>query len=98
MITHEAILSSSDDMTSFTYGDVTIRFKTPANLVRYVNVKEWDSGYIVCDALYRDAPEPEEEYIDLVPILRNLYFEPAAFLQDIQKVRIEYDDQHIQLQ
>ena len=32
----------------------------------------------------------EEEYIDLVPILENLYFDVDDFLKPIQKVRIEY--------
>lgn len=32
----------------------------------------------------------EEEYIDLIPILENLYFDPDEFLNPIQKVRIEY--------
>ena len=34
--------------------------------------------------------EEEEEYIDLVPILENLYFDADKFLAPIEKVRIEY--------
>ncbi len=34
--------------------------------------------------------EEEEEDIDLVPILQNLYFNVNEFLKPIQKVRIEY--------
>ena len=34
--------------------------------------------------------EEEEEYIDLIPILKNLYFDVDNFLKPIQKVRIEY--------
>jgi hypothetical protein len=34
--------------------------------------------------------EEEEEYIDLVPILENLYFDVEEFLKPIQKVRIAY--------
>ena len=32
-----------------------------------------------------------EEYIDLVPILENLYFDAAEFLKPIRKVMIVYD-------
>ena len=40
-------------------------------------------------AKYRHSEKPEEEYIDLVPILDNLYFDPAAFLAPIKEVRVE---------
>ena len=40
-------------------------------------------------AKYEGADE-EEEYIDLVPILQNLYFDVDEFLEPIKKVRIEY--------
>ena len=35
--------------------------------------------------------EEEEEYIDLIPILENLYFDPDEFLSPIKKVRIDYE-------
>jgi hypothetical protein len=54
-------------------------------------VKRWDAGYIECDAIYRDLEEPVEEYIDLVPILENLYFRPSEFLKDIREVIVRYD-------
>ena len=40
-------------------------------------------------AKYEGCKE-EEEYIDLVPILQNLYFDVDDFLKPIKKVRIEY--------
>ena len=43
----EALLSNNGDMTSFRYGNSNIRFRTPKRLKRYVDVKEWDNGYIV---------------------------------------------------
>jgi len=76
-------------MTSFTYGPHTIRFRTSRHLRRYTNVKEWDKGYLVVDADY-DTLGVVEEYIDLVPILEDLYFDPDAFLTPIREVRIEY--------
>ena len=41
-------------------------------------------------AKYKGLPE-EEEYIDLVPILENLYIDSDEFLKQIEKVRISYD-------
>lgn len=86
-----AILSSEKDFTSFTYGHHHIRFRTSPHLERYTEVKEWDNGYIVCMAKYDNSDEAEEEYIDLVPILRNLYFDPEKFLRPIEKVRVYYE-------
>lgn len=85
----EAILSSCGDMTSFSFGGKKIRFSTPACLDRYVEIKEWDFGYIVVTAKYNGVDE--EEYIDLRPILRNLYIDVESFLKPIKKVRICYD-------
>lgn len=88
---HEAILSSKGDLTTFSFGHHVIRFKTSPHLERYESVKEWDNGYIVCMAKYDTSEQPEEEYIDMVPILRNLYFDPNEFLSPIEKVRVSYD-------
>ena len=35
-----------------------------------------------------DYAEPEEEYIDLVPILQNLYFDADKFLEPIKGVKV----------
>ena len=84
-----AVLSSSGNMTSFSFGPHTIRFRTSERLRRYTKVKEWDHGYLVVDADY-DTLGEVEEYIDLVPTLKNLYFDVDQFLSPIQEVRIEY--------
>lgn len=86
----EAVLSSCGDMTSFAVDDCVIRFKTSRNLLRYEQVLAWDNGYIECLASYDNPPVTEEDYIDLVPILENLYFDPAKFLDGIERVRIQY--------
>ena len=86
--TNEAILSNKEDMTSFKFGNYNIRFRTPSRLKRYTDVKEWDNGYIVVMADY-DGIGITEEYIDLVPILKNLYINPSVFLKPIQTVKIE---------
>lgn len=88
---HEATLSSNGSMTSFSFGPHTIRFRTSRHLKRYLDVSQWDNGYIVCTAQYDNSDESEEEYIDLVPILDNLYFDPEEFLHPIEKVRVCYD-------
>ena len=87
----EAILSSYDGYTVFRYGDYVIRFVAPYSLEKYTSIKEWDAGYIVVMAKYRHNDKPEEEHIDLIPILENLYIDKGEFLKPIKKVRISYD-------
>lgn len=87
---HEAILSSSDGFSSFSFGGYHIRFRAPYSLERYVNVVTWDNGYLVVLAKYKHNPKPEEEYIDLKPILDGLYIDSSTFLKPIKKVRIAY--------
>ena len=86
-----ALLSNQGDMTSFRYGNSNIRFRTPKRLKRYVDVKEWDNGYIVVMADYEGLGETEE-YIDLLPILKNLYINPETFLKPIKSVKIDYHE------
>ena len=87
---HEAVLSSSEGFTAFSFGEYHIRFRAPYSLERYVDVVTWDDGYLVVMAKYKHDPEPEEEYIDLKPILESLYIDPVAFLKPIKNVRIAY--------
>ena len=84
-----ATLSSSGNFTSFSYNGKTIRFRTPASLERYTDVLEWDNGYLVVMAKYKNDPSAEE-YIDLVPILNNLYIDAEQFLKPIKKVSLLY--------
>lgn len=51
--------------------------------------KEWDNGYLVVMAKYSHNNEYEEEYIDLNPILENLYIPSNEFLSKIKEVRIQ---------
>lgn len=87
-----ALLSNQGAMTSFRYGRQNIRFRTSPKLERYTSIKEWDNGYIVVTAKYSGIGEIED-YIDLVPILQNLYIDPRKFLQPIKSVEISYDEQ-----
>ena len=87
----EAYLSNTKNYTVFKYGDYVIRFLAPYSLERYTEVKDWDNGYLVVNAKYVHSDEMEEEYIDLIPILNNFYFEPEQFLKPIKKVSVRYD-------
>lgn len=87
----QAVLSSRDGFTVFQFGKRTIRFRAPYSLEHYTSVKEWDNGYIVAMAKYTHNSQPEEEYIDLVPILKDLYIDAAAFLSPIKGVTVCYE-------
>lgn len=55
------------------------RFK---NTIRYYGIEQlW----------YTHNETPEEEYIDLVPILKNSFFDATAFLTPIKGVRVCYE-------
>ncbi len=90
-ICSQAILSNQGDMTSFRFGNQNIGFRSPKCLKHYVDIKEWDNGYLVVIADY-EGLGLTEEYIDLVPIIESLQIEPQAFLSQIKSVKIgEYD-------
>jgi len=42
-------------------------------------------------AKYEHNEEPEEEYIDLMPILEKLYIDADKFVHKIKKVRVLYE-------
>ena len=87
----EAILSSENEYTIFKYDRHIIRFRAPYSLEKYTKIKEWDNGYLVVRAKYSHNQTEEEEYIDLIPILEDLYYDAYEFLAPIKKVRIQYD-------
>jgi hypothetical protein len=86
---HCATLRNSGEFTIFEFNGQVIRFATSSKLERYTKVLEWDHGYLVVMAKYRNLDEVEE-YIDLLQILKNLYYDADAFLNPIKEVRIEY--------
>ena len=86
-----AILSSNGEYTTFSVGDKTISFLTSKNLERYTRVVRWDEGYMVVMCRMKNRPgEEREDYIDLIPILQNLYIDPDRFLKPIKEVQIRY--------
>lgn len=84
-----AILKNEGEYTIFEFNSQIIRFMTSSKLERYTKVIEWDYGYLVVMAKYKDLDEIEE-YIDLVPILEKLYYDVDKFLQPIKGVKIDY--------
>lgn len=85
-----AYLSNQGEYTSFSYGETKIRFLTGKRLYRYVEIREWDHGYLVVMCRQRDGSD-EEDYIDLLPILSNLYIDSETFLEPIKEVQLRYD-------
>ena len=86
----KAYLSNDKDMIKFQYGNKIIRFRGPYSLEYFTSIKEWDDGYLVVMAKYKHNQNPEEEYIDLVPILENLYIDGSKFWKPIKEVRLAY--------
>lgn len=83
-----AWLSNDNNFTSLECNGHNIRFRTSTRLERYTEIKEWDHGYLVVMAKYEGNDNPEEEYIDLIPILENLYINADEFLKGIKTVKI----------
>ena len=88
--TGTAILSSKNEYTTFSFNGTTLTFLTSKNLERYTEIKAWDNGYIVVMAKNKLKSE-HEDYIDLQPILENLYMNPKSFLSGIKSVEIKYE-------
>ncbi len=87
-----ALLSSDGEYSLFQFRNVTIKFLTGTNLDRYTKILEWDHGYLVVLCRTKSAPDKEEEdYIDLLPILDNLYIDSESFLNPIKDVEVHYE-------
>ena len=86
-----AFLSNNGEYTFFKFRDRVITFLTGKRLEKYTKILEWDNGYIVVLCKNKNENKLEEYYIDLLPILDNLYIEPNKFLAPIKEVEISYD-------
>lgn len=91
IVIEEAYLSNDKEYTIFRYLDYVIRFQAPYSLEKYTEIKKWDKGYLVVMAKYKHNDKPEEEYIDLIPILEKLYIDADKFVDRIKKVSVKYD-------
>ena len=85
-----AFLSNKNEYSTFSFNGTTITFLTSKNLERYTKIKKWDNGYLVVMAKNKSKTE-HEDYIDLEPILKNLYMDSTKFLSKIKGVEIKYD-------
>ena len=86
----KAFLSNDGQYTIFSFRDNRLKFIAPYSLERYESVLQWDNGYLVVMAKYSHNKNAEEEYIDLIPILKDLYINPDDFLKPIKSVEVQY--------
>lgn len=86
-----AFLSNKGEYTFFCFRDRVITFLTGKRLEKYTKILEWDNGYLVVLCKNKGENKLEEDYIDLLPILKNLYIEPNRFLGPIKEVVVDYD-------
>ena len=86
-----SVLTNDGKYTIFEFNNQRIRFITSDKLERYTKIVEWDNGYLVVMAKYKEMPEVEE-YIDLIPILNMLYYDTETFLKPIREVKIYEED------
>ena len=75
-----AVLTNEGEYTVFEFNREKIRFSTSKRLERYTKILEWDHGYLVVKAKYKD--------LDLIPILEDLYYDVDEFLKPIKEVKI----------
>ncbi len=87
-----AYLSNHDGYAFFQYLDKTIMFLIGKSILKYRRIKEWDDGYLVVDEETKDH-QVRESYIDMKPILENLYIDDEKFLASIEKVEVKNDDE-----
>lgn len=91
-----AYLTNNGRYTTFAFQNKKITFLTSKILIKYTKVLNWDNGYIEVLCKKQGKQKAEEDYIDLIPILRNLYIEPSSFIKPIKEVKIKYGrDQEI---
>ena len=85
-----AYLKNDGAFSIFSFDNFRLKFAAPYSLEYYERVLQWDNGYLVVMAKYKHNEKCEEEYIDLLPIMRNLYMKPEEFLNPIKKVEVSY--------
>ena len=80
-----ATLSNDKDIILFKYKNICISFKGPYSLEFFSKVLKYEDGYIEVMTKYKHNTDLEEEYIDLKPIVNELYMDDK-FLKDIKGV------------
>ena len=86
-----AYLSCKGRYTFFRCGECVLKFVTSDRYEKYTAVKEWDPehGYIVVDVKHNTIGIVED-YIDLLPMLDNLYIDAKKMLMPIKRVEVDY--------
>lgn len=87
-----AYLYNKGEYTFFKMGTQVIKFATSPYLVRYTKIKEYDRGYIVVDAEYRnrdnkDKTYIDEDYIDMEYVFNELGID-TSILDNVKDVQI----------
>lgn len=85
-----AYLYNEGRYTKIRIRDRVITIIAPYSLERYISVKKWDYGYIEVMTKYSHSEEPIEEYIDLLPVLDELYMDPKKTLDGIDRLEVCY--------
>lgn len=93
-MTDTAYLSNEGRYTIFEYNGTRLKIIAPEPLVKYLKINEFipEKGYIAVMTDYSCFPQPEEEYINLIPTLRNLLMDPDEFLKPIKKLELRYEN------
>ena len=91
-MTDTAYLSNEGRYTIFEYNGTRQKIIAPEPLVKYLKINEFipEKGYIAVLTDYSCFKQPEEEYIDLIPTLKNLLIDADAFLKPIKKLKLRY--------
>ena len=79
----QAVLTSSGGCTKFVFKGKTITFMHGKDLLKYLQIKEWEDGYLVVDCLGK-VKGTYEDYIDMPYILEKLYMDPKAYLSGMK--------------
>jgi len=92
-----AYLSSEGRYTIFEFNGMRLKIITSAALEHYDYITDLtpELGCISVMTKYKPFPELMEEYIDLVPTLREMLIDPEEFLKPLKKVEVRYDIENI---
>ena len=87
-----AVLTNDGKYTIFEFNNQRVRFVTSDKLERYTKVVEWDNGYLVVMAKYKEMPEVEEyAQMGLIPegAYRNRDFAGDEVRSEIKELWME---------
>ena len=85
MNNQQAILSNEPNYTIFRVGDKVIRFRAPYSLEHYTEVKEWDHGYIVAMAKYKQNESRKRNILMWFPFWKTYISTQIHFWHQLRK-------------